>query len=75
MSGFLPSTGILTNEGNNFLDIQNDLDKNIDYIVVHNILLQNPFLIAMKTTGKLFTPFIHSAVTPNFFSYCNPTKY
>ena len=66
MSGFLPSTGILTNEGNNFLDIQNDLDKNIDYIVVHNIPLQNPFLIAMKTAGKLFTPFIHSALTPTF---------
>jgi hypothetical protein len=67
MSGSLTSTGMLTNKGNNFLDIQNDLDKTIDRIIIHNIpLSQNPFIITARTVGKLFTPLIHSAFTPTF---------
>ena len=67
MSGFLTSTGMLTNEGKNFLDIQNDLDKKIDSIVIHNIpLSQSNSMTALRTIGKLFTPLIHSALTPTF---------
>ena len=67
MSGLLTSTGMLTNEGKNFLDIQNDLDKKIDSIVIHNIpLSQSNSMTALRTIGKFFTPLIHSALTPTF---------
>ena len=67
MSDSLTFTGMLTNKVNNFLDFQNDLDKTIDSIVIHNIpLSQNDFVITMRTVGKLFTPFNHSAFIPTF---------
>lgn len=37
MSGSFNSTGMLTNEGKNFLVIEDDLDKEIEQIVIHNI--------------------------------------
>ena len=39
MSGSLISTGMLTNEGNNILDIKDDLDHKIKNIIIHNIPL------------------------------------
>ena len=67
MSGSLISSGMLTNEGNNFLNIQNDLDKRINSIIIYNIPLSHKFyMTGLKTLGKLITPFIHSAFTPTF---------
>ena len=67
MSGSSISTGTLTNEGNNFLNIQNDLDKRINHIIIYNIPLSlKLYMIGLKTLGKLLTPFIHSAFTPTF---------
>ena len=66
MSGSSTFSGVLTNEGNNFLDIQNDLDKKIECIIIHNIpLITNGFMTGIRTLGKISTPFIHSALIPH----------
>ena len=65
MSGSFISTGMLTNEGNNFLDISNDLDNEIEEIVIHNIpLSQSNSMAALRAFGKILTPYFHSALTP-----------
>ena len=65
MSGSFNSTGMLTNEGNNFLVIEDGLDKEIEQIVIHNIpLSQSNSMAALKAIGKFLTPYIHSALSP-----------
>lgn len=65
MSGSITSTGMLTNNGKNFLDIKDDLDKKIKNIVIHNIPLSNSTSMkVLKSIGTITAPFIHSALTP-----------
>ena len=65
MSGVFTSTGMLTNEGNNFLDIKNDLDHKIKNLIIHNIPLSTSnTMTALRTIGKFTSPLIHSALSP-----------
>ena len=65
MSGIFASTGMLTNEGNNFLDIKNDLDHQIKNLIIHNIPLSTSnAMTALRTIGKITSPLIHSALSP-----------
>ena len=65
MSGSLISTGMLTNEGNNILDIKDDLDHKIKNIIIHNIPLStSKSVTALRTIGKFISPLVHSALTP-----------
>ena len=65
MSGTFSSTGMLTNNVNNNFDILNDNDHKIKNLIIHNIpLSQSNSMTALKTIGKITSPFIHSAFTP-----------
>ena len=47
------------------MNIENDLDKKIDSLIIHNIpLSQSNSMTALRTVGKLVTPLLHSALTP-----------
>ena len=65
MSGSFISSGMLTNGGNNFLNIKIGLRELIESIIIHNIPLStNKSMTAIRAIGKLATPFIHSALSP-----------
>lgn len=65
MAGFLTSTGMLTNEGNNFLDIKDDLEHKIKNIIIYNVPIKTSNTIkTLKEIGEFLSPIIHSALTP-----------
>ena len=56
---------MLTNEGNNFLDIKDDLGHKIKNLIVHNIPLStSKAMTALRTIRKIASPFIHSSLSP-----------
>ena len=65
MSGPLIFTGMLTNDGNNELKIEDYLDFKIRDLIIHNIPLSiSNTMTTLKTIGKILNPYFHSALTP-----------
>ena len=67
MSGKFQSTGKMTNNGENILDISNLLNLRIISLDIYSIpLLNGSFGTAIRGLGKIFQPFFHPAISPTF---------
>ena len=67
MSGVFQSTGKMTNNGENILDISNLLHLRIISLDIYSIPLSTGFFgTAIRGLGKLFQPFFHPAISPTF---------
>ena len=67
MSGIFQSTGKMTNEGENILDISNLLDRRIMSLDIYSIPLSTGlFTNAIRGIGKILQPFFHPAISPTF---------
>ena len=67
MSGILQSTGKMTNEGENILDISNLLNLRIMSLDIYSIPLSTGFFCnAIRGIGKILQPFFHPAISPTF---------
>ena len=67
MSGKFQSTGKMTNNGENILDISNLLNLRIISLDIYSIPLLNGFFgTAIRGLGKIFQPFFHPAISPTF---------
>ena len=67
MSGSIISTGILTNKGENQLDIEQIMDQKIKYITIQIIPLSSDNNIKFtRKIGRLFQFILHAMLTPTF---------
>ena len=67
MSGKFQSTGKMTNNGENILDISNLLNLKIISLDIYSIPLSTGFFgTAIRGLGKIFQPFFHPAISPTF---------
>lgn len=67
MSGSIISTGILTNDGANLLDIERIMDERIKDITIQIIpLSSNKNVKFMRAVGRLFQFILHPMLTPTF---------
>lgn len=67
MSGKFQSTGKMTNNGENILDISNLLNLRIISLDIYSIPLLNGFFgTTIRGLGKIFQPFFHPAISPTF---------
>ena len=67
MSGSFQSTGKMTNNGENALDISNLLNLRIMSLDIYSIPLSTGFLTtAARGLGKILQPFFHPAISPTF---------
>lgn len=67
MSGIFQSTGKMTNEGENILNISNLLNRRIMSLDIYSIPLSTGlFTNAIRGIGKILQPFFHPAISPTF---------